>query len=196
METKEVEMKLVLVHEEPVPALSGVLGPPVQVVDQLNRYFFPGKGDTPVIRFREQSGGVVLTQKWKGSVDSNAVFVRREKEQVVPPEWLVELTIRGSCPALEESGLLEGIPMPLRFVGQMFNTRHFFSMKPFEVCLDRTVYPDGRVIFEVEVESPEVHLARDSLIRVLDRAGIGWVDGTRSKFDRLHEWVRAGRNQT
>jgi len=181
----EVEAKLELDVEDPLGLLTDLLGRHVRRREQLNRYFLPVGPRGLVVRLREEEGGVLLTIKGAGRAAADGVLVKPEANEVIPPEWLLELRECGESEALFGAAIMKAVEPPLEYMGQSHNTRWSFDFRSWTVDLDRTVYPDGSVSWEVEIEAEDAGRARNELARTLDDAGIGWRSTSESKFSRV-----------
>jgi inorganic triphosphatase YgiF len=182
---QERELKLDILLDEPAEAMERLFGRPVQVLEQLNRYYVPASPAGVVLRLREEGGGLILTVKGGGQATPEGVFVRQEHEQVIPSEWLPWIAEDQGRKLIAAAGLGGILSAPLAYAGQNRNTRRVFRFRQWEVLLDTTDYPDGRRFHEIEVEHDRPEDARADLTAALDGAGIPWRPAHHGKFARL-----------
>lgn len=187
----ERELKWTLLSAVPLSALQAVLGRPANEAEQLNRYFLPLSPSGTMVRFREQCGGLLLSVKRGGSRNELGYYVREECNHPVPPEYLFEFQETGGCAELERLECMAGLHGPYEFVGLLLNTRRMWRWEGLEVELDRTEYPDGEMVWEVEVETDSPEAAAPLLARLLERCGVAWCPSDKGKFGRLREKLSA-----
>ena len=183
----ETEVKLTLLSSSPLGRFRAALGEPSARKEQLNRYFLPAAPARTVVRVREEGGGLVLTVKTGGERTARGIFRRPERNRVIPPEWLFSLLETGVCAELSAAPVMHGVGTPLTYLGQLRNTRHLFPFESWTIELDRTFYPDGEEVWELEIEAPD---ADEALARVsgwLDAQSLRWTPSIAGKFSLFLE---------
>lgn len=199
----EVERKLLLPDRHAWSALAQHLRG-AQSLHQHNRFLDDAARTWQTtglaLRVREVDDCTWLTVKGPGVQDGD--FVRRaEWEQEIPRHhrdlllagdatstaWVVQwLSGRGAeAPA--------GSGAPLREIAAFSNLRHLgwweHDGRPWEIALDRSRYPDGSVVYELELELRDQAAAPASaaLDALLTAAGVDATPSTVSKRHRLAE---------
>jgi inorganic triphosphatase YgiF len=201
----EIELKLHLEGPAEAEALASFLGAERERLQQENVYF-----DTlgaamaslgMAVRLRRENERVLLTVKSAGE-ERGEFMERGEWEVQLPRSRWTELARGGSALREEalaivdeeprrsmEAAMHDGLLVP---VGSMQNHRRRFALDDSRatplVELDRTVYPDGSVVFEVELEVDDLRgaaQARERLRAAFERAGIPWRPTSLSKRERL-----------
>jgi len=126
-------------------------------------------------------------RKGVGGGSSAGVFVREERERAIPSEWLTELADTGTCSALWALDEMSGLTPPLRYRGQLHNTRRSYRLAGESSLLDidRTVYPDGSIVWELELESDDAAELAPRVRDLLDSVGLRYRASTVGKFGRL-----------
>ena len=76
-------------------------------------------------------------------------------------------------------------PLELTWIGQLVTVRRYRAMEAFLLELDEVTYPNGDVVFEVEIETPFPEEARGLLLARLTRLGIEAEPQRRSKLQGL-----------
>lgn len=202
----ERELKLALSEPE-AERLAAALGPPQAILHQRNHYLDTAQGALRRLgyglRLREEDGRRRLTLKGP-SPSAGGMTERLELEVTVTPAY-ADLLLAG------ERSLGE-LPLPvpdalareagaqrLLVLGMIENERRVFGLRlrerppdgpvEAEVELDRTHYPDGSVMHELEVEwpHPTAPFPEPTVRALLDRAGVTWRPQTKSKLARFLE---------
>lgn len=96
------------------------------------------------------------------------------------PEILGELPIRPIMALWDHFDRLE-----LTWVGQLSTVRRYRIIEPFLLELDEVTYPDGDVVFEVEIETSLPEEARKQLESRIKHLGIEAVPQRTSKLQGL-----------
>ncbi len=203
----EIELKLALADPGRLGALLAALPEPAAVVEQRNHYFVDdgraAAGVPAMVRvresFEERDGAMALraitltVKRRHQTVDG--LFVAEEHEQ--PLEGALWEAIGRGAAALEAvTGpaldwlRAQGPLGPLRRQGAMTNRRHVVPLGGFTLEVDRTVFPDGSVDAEVEVETEDAVGARAVVEAAAAAAGVALVDQTATKYARF--LVRGG----
>jgi uncharacterized protein YjbK len=219
---REIELKFALTDaaelEKLSAALGGTAGP---TVEQINHFFDTAELDLHrekhVLRLREEDRSrYLVTAKGPGGSEDGALSERTELETNVDPST-AQAILEGSTSALSvleqalgaEAPLLKNLRTlaggkALNSVGKFENTRTPQGVSVdlgggitrrvvFE--LDRTVFPNGRIDFEVEIElqAAEDEAERKRLAQAIrslvEKAGIS-VRTAPSKAKRLFDALR------
>jgi uncharacterized protein YjbK len=195
----ESEVKLELLSDDPLAALTEALGKPIQKLEQLNRYFLPASPAGWVVRLREVDGALVLTVKGSespGGLDDGSgvagIFVRAEREARVASDFLLALLPDQDQAPLFELPPMHGLTGPLRPAGSCRNTRWMFPHAGLTLELDRTEYADGSTAWELEVESDRPKDALAAAVALLNKLAIPFRPSTRGKFARVREKLGKG----
>ncbi|MCK4304232.1 MAG: CYTH domain-containing protein [Candidatus Eisenbacteria sp.] len=217
--TQEREFKVQLT-EEGAQRLEQLLGPPARTVFQRNHYL-----DTPDgllrthhygLRLREESLGprptsdrrFILTLKGP-SITSGALVERLEEEIELNGSTAQRILEEGLDPRGARLDLLG--TMADRFgmhwvacLGCVTNERRVFLVRltdreePHELELDRTLFPDGSVGYEAELElppgpkaevelppGPPAEIEEQALRELLASAGLPWTPSRSGKYTRF-----------
>jgi hypothetical protein len=186
-ESVERELKWTLRCDDPVAALSKVLGEPDGLSQQLNRYFLPAHPGRTMVRIREEFGALTLTVKGQGTRTDQGYYVRSECNSPIPPELLFQLQGKGTVAGLDAPACLLALTEPFRFVGLLFNTRRTYDWMGLRLELDRTEYPDGTHVWEMEVETTLPAEVSAQVAGLLKQAGVRWQPSEKGKFSSLME---------
>lgn len=191
----ERELKLRLQDGEAAGLLARVLGEPFEIVEQLNVYLDTRArqvaSSRSMVRLRREGGRWSLTYK-RGLRVQAGYFEAREVEvplAALPQTDWSELGLSG----LEDLAPLEalradGVPGELAISGEVHNRRSRYRLSQGEVLeLDRTRFPDGRVDWEVEVETRRPDEVRGLLADLAQRAGILFEEQDKTKYERFLE---------
>jgi inorganic triphosphatase YgiF len=217
---KESEIK-VLLGDEDARALRDRLGEPSRVLSQVSLFYDTAEDHLAragvCLRIREESaaaapegddapaGGaerILLTVKEAG-LRAGALMVRPEVEsEIARSDWedlrlrrrhFAELDLAPVGRLREILGRLDGLDLaPL---GRIENRREVYDLRTegmaFEVLLDRTVYPDGAVEFELESELPEAAAGEGAraLRRLFEELGIEWRPADVGKYVRFRRKI-------
>jgi inorganic triphosphatase YgiF len=220
---KESEIKLLL-GDEDARALRGRLGDPSRVLRQVSHFYDTAEDHLAragvSLRVREESvaasheggaapgpgaGRVLLTVKEAG-LRAGALMVRPEVEsEVARSDWedvrlrrkrFAELDLAPVGRLKELLGGLDGLDLaPL---GRIENRREVYNLRAeemtFEVLLDRTLYPDGCVEFELESELAQAAAGEGARVlrRLFEELGIDWRPADVGKYVRFRR--RIGRD--
>lgn len=191
----EQELKFRLRGESDWARLQEVLGPPAQRLEQVNTYL-----DTPdravaggrgMVRLRSENGERVLTFKRGVRVEGGYFEAREVEVPLGEAEW--ERARAGDLEALEALEPLRalrdsGVRGPLAPSGEVRNLRQRFPLPSGEVLeLDRTLFPNGREDFEIEVETRRPEEIRREVQALAERAGIELEVQRRTKYERFLE---------
>lgn len=76
-------------------------------------------------------------------------------------------------------------PLELTWVGQLSTVRRYRMIEPFLLELDEVTYPDGEIVFEVEIETSLPEEAREQLLSRLKELGIEAAPQRTSKLQGL-----------
>ena len=189
----EIELKLLLEAGE-ADRLRAHLGAPRMIEHQSNRYFDDDAHSLARagwgLRVRESSGPGqpvhwTLTLKHAGEV-SGEFSLRPEYEVALESGRVDPMAIARSL--LTDPSVLPEVAV--REVGRMENRRevHRLPGTDLAVELDRTIWPDGSVSEELEVEIDDPHRSeevRRVLLELLELLQIPWRVGQESKLARL-----------
>jgi uncharacterized protein YjbK len=213
----EVELKLLLAGVQEAERLLASLPRPTRLEIQHNEYFDSPSGHWSragvALRLRHLDDHAVLTLKAEGDpgVGDSGIAQRPESEEEIDLELVREL--RADSASLHERArslaALAGIEVPdvpsteeLRVVGSMRTRRRvcelpeeFRTARHLEV--DETTYPDGSVVWEVEMEASadtfepeEFELDIGRLRRHFQRIDLPWRPSSLSKRARLERILR------
>ncbi|MCC6623768.1 MAG: CYTH domain-containing protein [Deltaproteobacteria bacterium] len=134
---------------------------------------------------------VTITAKRKKSID-NGVFVNEERQQVMHiDDWRdieygkAQIDMKGPVFAW----LLEQVPDlgKLRILGQTENIRWQIYSDIFMLELDKTVFPDGTIEAEIEVETSMPEEARKHILELCGKHFIEVKPATQGKYARFLE---------
>jgi uncharacterized protein YjbK len=201
----EVELKWSLSaaeHGQLAARLPTVLGPP-RLLEQDNRFFDSADGRLQRqrlnLRLRRENQDLLLTCKRKvGAADAFGTSRHDEWEQWLDPALWRALAEPGAVPV----GLLP-LPPPLvealngaalHALGGFSNLRQEFrDRRPGHsdlLCLDRTVFPGGRVDHELEIETTDPASSAAHWRGVLGSWGIAPPVQGETKFARFLSLLR------
>ena len=199
---QEIELKLALTDPTALPRLLAAMPPASRVITQVNQYFTDPDGrlaeERIMVRVREERTTapptapperVILTVK-RRTVAAGGVFASEESEVELDPErWAavqagtLPLAVAGR-PVLQPLGKELGV-REFVSLGAMTNTRHRVPIAVFVLEVDQTVFPDGHVEVEVEVETDRPEAARALVESFAADAGVAVREQTQAKFARF-----------
>jgi uncharacterized protein YjbK len=206
----ETELKLLLPDAAAAEMLAERLAPMLALQDQVNCYF-----DTPddafrragwSVRVREQNGTeLILTVKGR-ETGTDSFMSHPEHEQVVSHDLWPGLRAGSLSVATVVADLLaaKGADLPagldcrqLRPLGTTETTRRVYLLPgagpALHVELDRTHYPDGQVVHEVELEVPSSESSEQAMQRlrvVFEALGLPWQVNKFTKHSRFRACLR------
>lgn len=207
----ERELKLAL-SEPDAARLAGMLGAAQAILHQRNHYLDTAQGDLRRLgyglRLREENGRRRLTLKGP-ALHTGEVTERLELESTLTVAE-ADRVLAGACTLGElplpipDALTREAGPQRLLVLGRIENERRVYRL-PLRECvpgapteaeleLDRTCYPDGSIMHELEIEwpHPAAPFPESAVRALLERAGIAWRPQTRSKLARFLEIVGLG----
>jgi inorganic triphosphatase YgiF len=195
----ERELKLALSEAE-AARLAALAGPLRRMLRQRNEYFDTAGGALGRrgygLRLRDENGALRLTLKGPGR-PAGALIERSETEVALDhadAEALrAGLRTLGSLPLAVAPDLArEAGASPLCSLGVLENERRVYDLGEARLELDRSLYPDGSVTHEAEIEWPDpVRPFPEAAVRDLfERAGVPWRIEPKSKLARLLERLR------
>lgn len=199
----EVELKLLL-DEVGYERVLAAWGPPRRRLEQENHYFDTTEGRWASrgvgIRLRRENGRWVLTIKSEGRAQGD--FVRRreyEREIAVPTadRWLTDGAAFAQAVGEAWSGAPDPADGPLVPWALLSNLRLELELPGtrLRLELDRSTYPDGSVVHELEVEAPDgadLATIQARLRGALEGIGVAYRPSRTSKRARLERIPRAG----
>ena len=206
---REIELKLAINPTSAVGRLLEVLPAPSAAVEQHNLYFVDPEGVLARARIMLRLRGefvpgkrvperVILTAKRRPrAATAEGVFVADEIESDLPAErWealaagalnLLALTTHPSewiCRELDIDA-----DHPVVCVGRTINLRRRIRYEGFDLELDETTFPNGRIDAEIEVETEAPDRARRILMELGARAGVRLTAQKRGKYARFRQII-------
>jgi uncharacterized protein YjbK len=168
-----------------------------------NEYFDPAVGALGRrgygLRLREENGALRLTLKGPGRA-AGALVERSETEVALdrPDAEALRAGLRAlaNLPLVVPPDLVrEAGASPLRSLGVLENERRVYGLGPdfgARLELDRSLYPDGSVTHEAEIEwfDPARPFPEAAVRDLFERARVRWRVEPKSKLARLLERVR------
>lgn len=197
MSELEREVKLTLPSEAAYARLCRLLPDFEGEVEQRNSYW-----DAPDRRWRDRGVMVRLriagtrayvTVKQAAKVHDDGLFEAPEEE--------VDVDFQGAMKVVRGEATLASLECPLIAArsepgqtwecwGRMENRRRRYRLNPeFVVEVDRTIFLDRHVEWEVELESTDPAEAGVLLRKALDDAGVSYTPQTVSKSERLARYL-------
>ncbi|MEW6279767.1 MAG: CYTH domain-containing protein [Candidatus Eremiobacterota bacterium] len=170
------------------------LGTPFEEVEQVNVYLDTASSQIEAmraaLRLRREGGQLLLTYK-RGRAQTGAYFEIAEFEVPITPDQWLGLETGSSLPDLEPlQELHRDVPSldPLVCLGRVENLRRRYPLPTGDVAeLDRTVFPNGRVDYELEVETADPE-AVERWLR--EHAGFPLVAQQTTKYRRFLDAIR------
>ena len=201
-EAVEIELKWGLTHPQDLVRLLAALPEPRRIIVQQNHYFTDTDGQLhearTMVRIREEAQGgagcatvedVLLTVKRRTRV-AEGVFEAEETEEPLDGAlWRDVLFERKTLDDLESPALrgLRDSGFAGKWVpeGVLTNKRHVIDLEGFVLEVDRTLFDDGHVDVEVEVETDNIDGARSLLERIGTEHGIDFYVQQSGKYSRF-----------
>jgi len=200
MMPQEKEIKIDLEDESSYLKLLEFLGNPRSRKRQINYFFdtddFSLEDNGWALRIRDREGDGTITLKGLETRDRQGLTIRPEIEESFPTYLIPEAIKQGlhidRIPAnLKEITLafIDSLRLNLRvsFETERTTVLHKINDQDIDFEIDRTVYPDGSVDFELEIEledKSETPAAIKYTREVFERLGIEWKLQSASKFAR------------
>ncbi|MEW5924750.1 MAG: CYTH domain-containing protein [Candidatus Zixiibacteriota bacterium] len=199
-ENLEMEIKLDLVNERNFARLAEYLPEPRSIKHQTNYFFDTDNWDLSragwALRLRKTANSATITVKGKALKDYNLLTVRPEIEVPISIEQADEFLENGLRPmqlpkdiTAPLSGLKPNVRMgmKLQFTTDRYVIDYADNEFEFSIDLDRTVYMDGSVDFELEVELDD-NTRFDRILNIIKgifaALEVPLIFQTRSKFAR------------
>jgi len=195
-----MEIKLDLVNEHNFDRLLDRLGEPAEIREQTNYFLDSDNWDLSqsgwALRLRSYGETVVMTAKGVAAENIDGLTVRPEIEETISVDELKRFLSAGTLlrnlpPKI--NAIFENIEPDLRLTKKLsFTTiRHIIEHRDgnigFRFELDKTIYPDGGVDYELEVEIANRAMfppVEEIIRRLLDELAIPWKLQKESKFGR------------
>ncbi|MCA9522984.1 MAG: CYTH domain-containing protein [Myxococcales bacterium] len=186
--SQEHELKFALEDETDYERLSASLGAPHERLEQRNFYLdSPGgrlRGARVMLRVRVTQTSSVLALKRQLARPEDGYFRMYEEEVELHHPWRGDLEVLAQIPLVTQLAHDLGIEC-LVVVGEMQNLRLCYPRESFLLELDRTLFPDGSVDFEIEAETDEPAVVADEIAMLCASAGARFRPQTLSKFQRF-----------
>lgn len=202
---EERELKLRLPDEGAWAAVREVLGPPREVLRQINTYFDTRdrrllRDRALSVRVRDENGRLELTAKDRKRRTEGLQSARERTEPLSPEDW--RRVHRGEARLTDLpyplcQALAVEVGASLHPVGSMANTREVYPLSGgYLLELDRTELPGGAIDYEIEIELREpghtAEGARAAVEPLLTAAGLEDLEPSRAKYARFLEALQEG----
>lgn len=195
MAVLEKELKI-LIEEDAYVKLKNYFSP-TNSVDQINYYFDTDRWELSknniTLRIREVDESYRLCLKCKKSKSNNLNF-SLEYERQINLEQLNEVINNKSSilKLLEEDAnkhlkTLNILVEDIKYVGNILNNRLKFSYNQNTIELDRSLFPNQNVSYEIEVEDISSKEESKTILTFLKHLGINYIINDISKYQRFIE---------
>jgi len=201
IDAQERELKYALFSVNDGEKLASMMGSPDQIQEQKNIYF-----DTPdrallkaggMLRVREVGAKIIATFKSEARWIDGYLQCREQESLLTSAQWLAVqneeislenvdvMTIHAAKEYVSEGACFE-------VLGEVLNTRRVYALPSgYDMELDTTTLPGGRVDVEVEIETDKPDLVRKEVEEILARCELAWSHQTQPKYARFLEALQA-----
>ena len=197
IDTQELELKYALSSVNDGEKLASMMGSPDGIHVQKNVYFDTSERDLlkagAMLRVREVGEKIIATFKSEATLIDGYLQCREQESPLTPMQW--KEVLEGKTP-LENVDVAtidaarKCAPQGVGFevLGVVLNTRRVYRLPSgYDMELDRTELPGGRIDVEVEIETDRPEIVRAEVEGILKTYEIAWSHQNKPKYARFLE---------